>query len=455
MKAIPYIPSASAAGFSGTAAAYGYTGAYPAYSWPYQANTVYGTGVQSSVVPGFSPSFKTVSGADSWQRHAGVTPALRSTISDAPGRPPAKPARMHAVSAAEEPLKLQPALTVNNDHQPISAAKKLVVSLAPALSLLGGVALLGASLGARLPLPISKSAWRTLKPGLEKGGTAAVSAALGFGALNDAIAGVTTQQPSMIAAGALQVIPAAMMVGAKSNATKAMAFNLWTLLAAVWTVGFANDMANKHHSKHQEPTRAYDMTTFKSVFDTQSQAPISQRLGTLAKEGAKMSAFIAGDHVHLAKSLLNGTSAPTSLKGLFEPSTAISRASVLLTYAGALPLLVKGLKNPNLLVHSRLANVCDGLKMGALALANLSYVNLALHRQDWKGRAPLLGVPLTVIGTSTAHNNRLIGMSQLGEGLNSLFFSDVALKGLPERQRLSETWLPDPGHSSSKGVYFA
>jgi hypothetical protein len=86
------------------------------------------------------------------------------------------------------------------------------------------------------------------------------------------------------------------------------------------------------------------------------------------------------------------------------------------------------------------------LKAVGMSIANMAPFAIALNRDDLRGKAPLIGVPMAVVGMANSRNPFFVGMGHLGESFNDLFFSDVAVNGVRTR---SET-KPETGSISAK-----
>ncbi|MCA9841127.1 MAG: hypothetical protein KC475_03320 [Cyanobacteria bacterium HKST-UBA03] len=343
---------------------------------------------------------------------------------------------------------------------PPSAAGKFLLTMYPLAASVGGVGELLAWLGSRKGSELAK----TLKPALPtiaKATRGTLTAAFLFGALNDAVAGVTNKQPSMLLGGLLQFIPAAMMATATTNIKKSVSVNAWVLAAGLWFLGFANAIANQNISPNDPRQRSYDMTRFQNALQPSSHWPLGKRLTTLTSELAHMLAFSVADHKHFAHALLHPSNSPELdqhpsnrlpnnplYQRIFEPSPYVARLSVLFTYLGAIPFLFLGGKA---LRHAQTAKLASStlattarhrytgfiqtsntLKTAALLLAELSLFKLALNRKDAVGKVPILGVPLTVYGVPTSHNPFQVAIGQIGSALNSFFYRDMALNGLPD-----------------------
>lgn len=345
---------------------------------------------------------------------------------------------------------LAPYVIQNNDNKKETSFKKAVVLFAPAFSLLGGLGLLAGAIVHKWPNAlkpvIGKSVTKLQAEKLVKNSNRVLAGAFLFGAWNDTLSGITNKQPSMLFSGLLQFIPAGLLALNRKKIPQELIYNIWTFLAAVWTLGFANDMVHKEFSNNNEKPRQYDMTRFISAFKSSSRLSFPQRLGIIGNETGQMFAFMAKDHIQLLKSFFPKKSKPSTptekppadWKGLLEPSVYVTRLSVALTYLGALPAIAWALfsKKPESAALKWSGRILRG---GALALANLSFFDLAMHQKDLRGKMPLAGAPLATIGVASPSNNFLRASIQLGEGLNSLFVSDVALKGMPKNNKKSGT----------------
>lgn len=111
---------------------------------------------------------------------------------------------------------------------------------------------------------------------------------------------------------------------------------------------------------------------------------------------------------------------------LVEPTATKGRVASLLWYLGGIPILFLTRRNPKIGENPLLV----GFKVAGQVLANLQLFTLALARTDISGKAPLLGVPLSIIGNSLGKNDVFLGLGYAGEAANNLFFSDMAVNGL-------------------------
>jgi hypothetical protein len=111
---------------------------------------------------------------------------------------------------------------------------------------------------------------------------------------------------------------------------------------------------------------------------------------------------------------------------LTEPTATKGRVASLLWYLGGIPILFLTRRNPKIGENPLLV----GFKVAGQVLANLQLFTLALARTDLSGKAPLLGVPLSIIGNSLGKNDVFLGLGYAGEAANNLFFSDMAVNGL-------------------------
>ena len=70
------------------------------------------------------------------------------------------------------------------------------------------------------------------------------------------------------------------------------------------------------------------------------------------------------------------------------------------------------------------------LKAIGIAIGNLAPFAIAFHRDDPRGKAPLLGIPIMTIGMANSRNPFFVGVGHLGMGITEFFFSDVAVNGV-------------------------
>jgi hypothetical protein len=288
---------------------------------------------------------------------------------------------------------------------------------------------------------------RQFKSLTSKLGRQLLSISLFFRGLNGILGGIASQQPSMVVGSLLEMLSAPLLAIASTGKMKGLAMNLYVLSAGIWTLGFANEIANKAQTSIKGEGRFYDMTRFKEAFNP-GQESLSNKAQTVATELAQMVRFTIEDHVFSLKKLLPSirkffaqrdetASSDRSISNLVKPSANISRLSVLLTYVGVLTVLGKGL-----FTRKPIEGLVSSLFKGsAILLANLSLFNLALQRRDAVGMAPLLGIPLSIIGLANIGSDLRLAMGGIGEGLNSLFFSDMTKQGLPYTRKPNH-WNP-------------
>jgi hypothetical protein len=291
---------------------------------------------------------------------------------------------------------------------------------------------------------VSKASWNVLASGRF------------FSAINGISQGIISMQPSMVLCNIGQLLvttPMFSIAGAtQSQRLKTLAASLDMFFGGLYTVGFATEIANKSKPENDPTVRVYDMSRLKQAFIPSSGMNIAQRASAIGKELVGMTVFAAQDHVDLVKNLVKDntsiarsianpntwrrkdealypdleTDSRFNVNDLAKPSANKSRIAAMLTYAGTLPIVLLNTRIPD--IGNKF--IPQLLKGGAMLTANLSLFTLALNRDDWKGRAPLLGVPLSVIGNAKANNDFFVGIGQIGEAMNNLFFSDMAVNGL-------------------------
>ncbi|MEB3287236.1 MAG: hypothetical protein VKJ04_07005 [Vampirovibrionales bacterium] len=295
---------------------------------------------------------------------------------------------------------------------------------------------------------------------LEKTGKILLASGSGLLSLNGISAGVVSDQPSMVVSNIIQLIPSILIGFVKKDHLKNFAASLMMLTGAMYTTGFANELKNKEDATPANEVRRYDMTRFKSVFDQKNQAGLFAKAGIAFEELGKMFFFTAVDHAKLLPNAYHnltqhfatakapqfipaGQNTPAhfaavpqkrqsgqtfdDLKAwINKPTADKSQVAAIFMILGALPIVLFTHRKPDI-GNSALVKT---LKTIGMAFGNLSLFSIAIHRDDIKGKAPLLGIPLSVFGMGSSTNGLRIGMGYTGESINSLFFSDVAVNGV-------------------------
>lgn len=372
--------------------------------------------------------------------------------------------------------------------------RQKLVLIGPMLGMAAGLLLVGAGLASRIP-----SVRKQLEAGmahvpafnlLDQGGRGLQALSTVLVNLNGIVAGVVAGQPSMLLANLFQMRYARRLFTARNNDQLTVANFIQLALGGLYTVGFANEISNqirKNREGEDAKGRVYNMSRFLSIFESDVSLP--QKVVRLATEIPSMAWFVVMDHVNLlkdvaretqgaAKKLAGGfgyvltgkhadpddtTAAPgfgarvvdtvkAGLQQVSEPSAYRSRLAVLSWYIGALPVVLLGqrhianspvvkrllrMEHPEKLMSNR------GLEIlrffGGIA-ANLTTFAVANNRSDWRGQAPVIGAPMSVIGTAINAGNMYTqdfwrGIGVLGEAINNLLFSEVAVDGLKVEQR--------------------
>lgn len=291
---------------------------------------------------------------------------------------------------------IQPKSNIKTENKKFNDTWNKVVNIAPILSLAGSLVMI----------------FSGKNENLSRLGQKILGAGTIFTSINGIGAGVITGQPSMIFNNVLMLPQSILLATAKNNFQRSIANALSVALGGLYTIGFANELENKS-TKINNP-RKYDFKNFK--------------LKNLPKELFNITKFTIEDHIKLLKEIPKIiTNLPKDLTSdLTKPNADLSKFGALMSYIGALPILFLGSKNPKI-VNSKFVQITKAI---AMITANLTLFNIALQRKDIKGKAPLLGVPLTVIGTALAKDSFTVGLSNLGEAIDNVFFSDMAANGL-------------------------
>jgi hypothetical protein len=197
------------------------------------------------------------------------------------------------------------------------------------------------------------------------------------------------------------------------------------------------------------------MTRLKSLFKRNTDMTLGERFKGFLGSMGSMAAFTIQDHVLLIKDLGNKAiqlfrkqdksagQPELSFKGKLdqwtkEPSASKSQLAALFFYLGTLPIMLLTRKNPKIGEKFHVV----ALKFIGMSIANLAPFAIALNRDDLRGKAPLIGAPMAVLGMANSRNPFFVGMGHLGESFNDLFFSDVAVNGVKTKS--------DPAPTASK-----
>jgi hypothetical protein len=366
---------------------------------------------------------------------------------------------------AESISEKQPA--EEKESSTLSTAWKKTILFAPILGFIASSALITKSLpkglkqklvngtlkaAGRTPLPIDK-----IDNGLKNFGQKFLGFAVLLKSLGGISAGIVSGQPSMIWGNLIQIIPSGILAFKKSNAMQNLATSMEMLLGGFYTIGFANELKNKDPKTSPDQIRKYDMTHLKSLFDRKNDLTVEKRLTGLLGELGHMAAFTIEDHILLVKDLgqkaiqafSKKEASPDEPQPTFkskleqwtkEPSASKSQLAVLFFYLGTLPILLLTRKNPQIGEKRFII----ALKAIGMAIANLAPFAIAFNRDDLRGKAPLIGAPMAVIGMANSRNPFFVGMGHLGESFNDLFFSDVAVNGVKTKSDSTPTSTPAP-----------
>jgi len=354
-----------------------------------------------------------------------------------------------------------------------SALKKIwegFVWLAPILYLTSGALLMAGQknrfLDSKIKDPLLKTVSSLIKRKttdakglnaiLETSAKKMLSAGCTFTNINGISAGIVCAQPSMILNNLINLPISFYISKTKKDLPYIQALQFF--LGGLYTVGFAGELKNKSLTPSEQ--RKYNMEKFKKAFSLKSALNPAQRAFTVLEESFRMLGFIAVDHLLLIKDLfklslklpeklgklisktpetvadfiINPTDAVAvsankivdATNDLSKPHHELSQIGAFLVYISSLPLVLFMPKNPKL-ANNKLIQT---LKAAAGITSNLTLFSLALHSKGVKNKVPVIGVPLSVIGSAKANNNFFVGMCNTGEGLNNVFFSEVAVNGL-------------------------
>ncbi|MGE0200426.1 MAG: hypothetical protein AB7P76_05600 [Candidatus Melainabacteria bacterium] len=365
---------------------------------------------------------------------------------------PPQAARVHQEAAPSEKTSKKPERTL----------WQRFLLTAPIIGLAGGLA---AVLGNRREAikPLAKLVGREVKQSgamegnLKKLGDVFIGFSVFLRSVSGIAQGVTTMQPAMILSNGIQMLPASVhalnwmpAIGKSKLGKLADHFGAQLIfLGGLYTLGFANALKNKDPNTPDREKRTYDMTRFKSVFDHDNGLTPGERAKVFLRENLKMLKFIAGDHVQMMKEIFtpakaeNQPAAALHFDGhsvseenvnwqekakawIKAPMAKKSYMAVLCSYLGTLPIVFLGKRYPNISGNP----VLVGFKFLNMLLANMAPFAIAMNRDDWRGKSPLLGVPLSVTGMALSHNKLGLAAGYLGDSITDNFFSSVAVDGV-------------------------
>lgn len=376
------------------------------------------------------------------------------------------------VSKTQEPIKQEPVPGVSGEQpeeqkesSTLAKAWKKTILFAPILGFIASSALITKSLPKGFKTGIvngtlkaaghSPLAADKIDDGLKNFGQKFLGFAVLLKSLGGISAGIVSGQPSMIWGNLIQIIPSGILAFKKSNSMQNLATSMEMLLGGFYTIGFANELKNKDPKTAPDQIRRYDMTHLKSLFNRDNDLSMEKRLSGFVGELGRMAAFTIKDHVLLIKDLEQTVAQmfrkketpsdqpqPTFKAKLEqwtkEPSASKSQLAVLFFYLGTLPILLLTRKNPKIGEKRSII----ALKAIGMAIANLAPFAIAFNRDDLRGKAPLIGAPMAVIGMANSRNPFFVGMGHLGESFNDLFFSDVAVNGVKTKSEPAPTPTP-------------
>jgi hypothetical protein len=401
-------------------------------------------------------------------------PTAQANIGMASGKPvwangspiPATSYFSHKPNNAAPPEQSPEMEKAQTEKQSSALAKawKQIILFAPILGFIGSSTLITKSLPNSVKTKIVNGALKTVKraplpteaidSGLKNAGQKFLGFAVLLKSLGGISAGIVSGQPSMIWGNLIQILPAGILAFKKSNAMQNFATSMEMLLGGFYTIGFANELKNKDPKTSPEQIRRYDMTRLKSLFNWSNGMTAGERFKGLLGTMGGMAAFTIQDHVLLFKDLghqaiqllrrqdhSNGQQATFKEKmeqWTKEPSASKSQLAAMFFYLGTLPILLLTRKNPKIGEKFHVV----ALKFIGMAIANLAPFAIALNRDDLRGKAPLIGAPMAVLGMANSRNPFFVGMGHLGESFNDLFFSDVAVNGVKTKS--------DPAPAASK-----
>jgi len=366
-------------------------------------------------------------------RHAGVLPPFT-------GKDAQRPGVDHVYSTFNQ---TGPSFSQEEGNQdkaasppsPLLAVWRRFLLTAPVIGLTGGVLMVTHSLPKSLRTKIIPP---QLDTGVQNLGRKLLGGSVLLRSIGGISAGIVSGQPNMILGNLVQTGAAGILAFSKSKAVQNLATSLEMLLGGLYTVGFANELKNKDPNTPASEIRKYDMSHLKSLFRPGNPLTWTQRAKGTAQELGHMTAFAATDHVLLVKNVVNalrqaGTAQTSQVtprekaeQWVKAPSALKSQIAALFFYMGSLPIVFLTRRNPKIGEKK----VIVALKGLGMIIANAAPFAIALNRDDFRGKAPLVGVPMAVLGMANSKNPFYVGLGHLGESFNDVFFSDVAVNGV-------------------------
>ena len=256
--------------------------------------------------------------------------------------------------------------------------KELFTLIGPSLLLLGGLSWMLKGLPAGVDKKIfgrfikSGNVEAKLNSRFDKFGYITLGAGGALLGANGILAGVTSNQPSMVTGNILQFIPSAILLalslgskkfsGAKVETLRNLAVSAIMATGAIFTLGFANEIKNKDPNTPDSQKISYDMSRFKALTSRKSGIGFGERIIGIVSELSKMFSFTVADHARLLKNIPDDFKHVASVfrnhpsehpndsklkEWLTKPSADKSHIAALFFYLGALPVLLFSHKVPH------------------------------------------------------------------------------------------------------------
>lgn len=354
--------------------------------------------------------------------------------------------------------------TKESDAEEASAFKRAFVLVGPILGFLGGLMMMGShrygKFDKRMKTPLKdvlvgkEKSVDSLNESLKKYGKWLLGIGNGFVSINGLMAGLQSGQPGMLVNNLFMLPTSLWIARAQSNLSLGIAHTIAIFLGGMYTMGLANEFPSAL-DPDKEPIK-YDMSNLQEALSLSSDMSIGDRVGTAVRDFFGMMKFVGGDHIRLIKSvsatafaLLKGAikgagnipeiaSNPGGLvdaiteKDFTQPYQELSYLSMFCAYLSTIPLVFTYLtKGNNELALKIVQNhpAMQLLRAGTMTFSNVALFNLALHRKDLLGKTPLLGVPMSIMGTAMSNSPFYVGLTYVGENMNNLLFSQVAVDG--------------------------
>jgi hypothetical protein len=253
--------------------------------------------------------------------------------------------------------------------------------------------------------------------------------------------GFRDKQPSMVVGNTLCLAMAPFFIAEPSVPLRAAYF----LACAMFNAGFANKLQNELTANKKREFDLQFLTDWKGWRDSLPEAERKQLLNAWVGRAGAMLRFTLADQVltvtSAGKSLGKVLAAPmasfNALKQMVAetnqyvqgqrkqlPDAMLNalpeqeRVSVMLAYVGGLPILFLGGSLPAV-------NALGTKFFGASSLlANASLFVVGAHKNDWVGKALMVGIPLKVLGNAFLETNLGYGLEAVGHAPTSLYYAD-------------------------------